>query len=193
MNRILAAYAAVFFCASCAFAQDSELEAMLGGVQGRQGLSTGLSGGLSTEQIAKALEAIKGGMNLGATEPEYNSAGEIVSQNTKCTDTGCQIEGNDSFLGKDRKLDASINMAGESGLKIDLKLIDAKTGKVLKTVSRPFDPSKAGALNEATLSAAKKILSGSSSAKKTGVKGKKKKAASAVTPAAPESSVTSAQ
>ena len=92
--------------APCAFAQDSELEAMLGGTQGKQGLATGLGGGISMEQISKALEAIKGGMNLGATDAEYNSAGEIISKDTQCNDIGCQIEGSDSFLGKNRKLDA---------------------------------------------------------------------------------------
>lgn len=155
--------ASLFFCAPVRAQSEAELMKMLGMQNTSTApITTGINGAIPLESILKLLENIKldTGKELGATDDEYNEAAQYVSSNTQCTDSSCEVGGSDDFLGNDRKLDAAINMGesgDEPGLKIDLKLIDTKTGKVIKTVSEPFDPNSKESFNQASMRAAKKI------------------------------------
>ena len=163
---------AACFSPAAIFAQDDEnLSKMLSGnsPDDGKGLATGINGAVPMDVIMKALEGTKKNMGaeLKASDADYAQAAGVISKNSVCTDAGCEISGDDTFLGKDTKLDASIKMVdtagGEKGLTIALKLIDAKTGKVIKTVTEPFDASDSDSLNTASLRAAKEILAGVSS------------------------------
>ncbi len=136
MKPLLFAFSAGLLCCAPVRAQsEAELMKMLGMQSASTApITTGINGAVGLESILKVLENIKQdtGPELGATDEDYNEAAQYVSSHTQCTDLSCEVGGSDEFLGKDRKLDAAINMgdAGEEpGLKIDLKNNAGFTGQ----------------------------------------------------------------
>lgn len=164
LNKLLIS-CALFVMAGIACAQDADLDKLLQGEAGgaKSDWKTGFNGQIPMDAIIKAIQGTKGGpgKEMGASEADYAEAAKLISELTSCTDTSCVIKGNSKFLGVGRNLDVAINMVSpgqDKGLKIDMKLLDA-SGKVLNSMSEPFDPASKDSLNSATMSAAKKVLS----------------------------------
>ncbi len=159
--------AALLLLTGAARAQDAALEKIIqdSGAGAKTDWKTGFNGQIPLEAIVKAVQESKSGVGaeIGGSDADYETASQLISSLSNCTNSSCEIKGNDKFLGRGLKLDAAINMVqpgDDKGLKIDLKLIDAVSGKVLKSMSEPFDPSSKDSLNAASMTAAKNLLAG---------------------------------
>jgi tetratricopeptide (TPR) repeat protein len=174
-KTICAIFAASVLLPATAFAQDEDLSKLLSESSSKSDseITTGINGAIPMDTIVKAMEQVQKNMgsDLKASDSDYSAASKIIAGQSDCTSKSCVISGSDQFLGAGTNLDASIDMVdkanGEKGLVINLKLLDAKTGKVIKTVSEPFDPESQTSLNSASMSAAKAILADNSAQNRT--------------------------